>query len=266
MMIDVRPFEQPVERALDQHLRRAVDVGGRLVEDEDARIREQGARDRDQLALARRQAGSALAHLVVESARKPCGDAVDPDGGRGRGNLLVRRVGLREADVRGDRAAEEERILEHDAELAPVRAQLDIAQVVAVHADRAPARVVVAADQPRERRLAVARLPDEREAPPGRDMERDPVQHGLLAVREDDGVDVEIALEARQRLRAGPVVDLRLLVEDARDLHHRRARRLQLPVDVRQLLQRLEDELEEEIAMISVPIGSVPCSYRCEPK
>ncbi len=67
----------------------------------------------------------------------------------------------------------------------------------------------------------------------------------LLAVREDDGVDVEIALEPRQRLGAGAVVDLRLLVEDARDLDHRRARRLQLAVDVRQLLQRLEDELQE---------------------
>src|SRR5690348_17857912 len=33
--------------------------------------------------------------------------------------------------------------------------------------------------------------------------------------------------------------------EDARDLHHRCPGRLELAVDVRQLLQRLEDELQE---------------------
>jgi hypothetical protein len=44
--------QQPVERTLDENLRRAVDVRRRLVEDENARVGEEGARDRDQLALA----------------------------------------------------------------------------------------------------------------------------------------------------------------------------------------------------------------------
>ena len=130
MMIDVRPLQEPVERLLDQHLGRAVDVRRRLVEDEDARVGEQRARDRDQLPLAGRQAGAALAHRVLEAAREPRRDAVDADGRGRRLDLLVGRVGLREADVRRDRAAEEERILEHDAELAPVRAELHVAQVV----------------------------------------------------------------------------------------------------------------------------------------
>ena len=58
--------QQPVERLLDQDLRRPVDVRGRLVEDQDARIGEQGARDRDQLALAGREPRAALAHLVLQ--------------------------------------------------------------------------------------------------------------------------------------------------------------------------------------------------------
>ena len=41
------------------------------------------------------------------------------------------------------------------------------------------------------------------------------------------------------------VADLRLLVEDGRDLHHRRRARLQLAVDVGELLQRLEHELQQ---------------------
>ena len=123
--------------------------------------------------------------------------------------------------------------------------QVDVAQVVAVDPHRAGVGVVVAADELRERRLAAPGLADEREAParPARNV--DAVEHRLLAVREDDRVEIEVAVDPRQRLAPGFVVDLRLLVEDARDLHHRRARRLQLPVDVRELLQRLEDELQQ---------------------
>ena len=42
------------------------------------------------------------------------------------------------------------------------------------------------------------------------------------------------------------VADLRLRVEDAGDLLHRRARGLHLPVEVGQLLERLEDHVEHE--------------------
>ena len=98
-------------------------------------------------------------------------------------DLLVGRLGLREADVVGDRAGEEERILQHDAELAAVRAQLELAQVVAVDADRALVGVVEAADELRRRRLAAARLADEREAAAGRDVDVDRVQHRLACRR-----------------------------------------------------------------------------------
>ena len=158
--------QQPVERVLDQDLGRPVDVRGRLVEDQDARVGEQRARDRDQLTLAGGQAGAALAHLVLEPALEAARDAVDADRARDVLHLLVGRLGLREADVVGDRAGEQERVLEHDAELAAVGAQLERAQVVAVDADRALVRVVEAADELRGRRLAAARLADEREAVP----------------------------------------------------------------------------------------------------
>ncbi len=71
------------------------------------------------------------------------------------------------------------------------------------------------------------------------------MQHGLRAVGEDDMVDREIALDSRQLDRVAAVADLRLLVEDGRDLDHRSGSRLELAVDVRELLQRLEHELEQ---------------------
>ena len=129
MMIDVRPRQQPVESALDQDLAGAVDVRSRLVEDEDARVGEERARDRDQLALAGGKPGTALAHDVVEPVLEPRGDAVDADRRSCRGDLCVRRVGLGEADVVGDRAAEQERILQDHSELPPVAAKLDVAKV-----------------------------------------------------------------------------------------------------------------------------------------
>jgi len=59
--------QQPVECTLDQDLGGAVDVRRRLVEDQDARVRKQRPRDRDQLAFPGGQAGAALAHLVQQA-------------------------------------------------------------------------------------------------------------------------------------------------------------------------------------------------------
>src|SRR5581483_9642580 len=115
----------------------------------------------------------ALAYLVVETAGQPGRDTVDADGGGRRGDLLVRGVRLREADVRGDRAAEEERVLQDDAELPPVRAELHRAQVDVVDTHRTASGVVEAADEPSERRLPTARLADEREAAARRHVQRD---------------------------------------------------------------------------------------------
>ena len=139
--------------------------------------------------------------VVLEPAREPRRDAVDADRRRGRRDLLVGRVGLREADVRRDRAAEEERILQDDAELAAVRAQLHFAEVDAVDAHRALVGVVEAADEARERRLAAAGLADEGETAARRHVDVDAVQHRLRAVGEDDVVDLEIALDPRQLVR-----------------------------------------------------------------
>ena len=160
-------------------------------------------------------------------------------------HLLVRGVRLGEADVVGDRAAEEERVLEHDAELAPVADELDVAEVGSVDAHGALVGVVEAGDQLRGRRLAAAGLADERDAAAGRDRDLDPVQHRLLAVGERDVVELEPAVDPAERPGAGLVGDVDLRVEDRADLVHRRARRLHLAVQLRELLQRLEDEREQ---------------------
>ena len=176
----------------------------------------------------------------VEAGRDP----VDADRVRRGRDLLVGRLGPPEADVVGDRAAEQERVLEDDAELPADRAQLHVAQIGAVDAHGALERVVEARDQLRGRRLAAARLADERDAAALGHVDRDAVDDRLVAVGEDDVVELEVARDVPDLGRAGLVGDVLLGVEHGRDLRHRGARRLHLAVELRELLERLEDELQ----------------------
>ena len=203
MMIDVRP-RSSVSNARSMRISVGpVDVRGRLVEDQDARVGDQRARDRDQLALAGREAGAALAHDVVEPVLEARRNAVDADRARRVDDLLVGRVGTAEADVVGDRAAEEERVLQHDAELAAVRAELTSRRSFPSTRTVPARRVVEARDQLRRRRLAAARLADERDAAAGRDLELEAVDHRLAAVGEDDPVELDATVE-RGRARSRP--------------------------------------------------------------
>ena len=198
MMIDVRPRSSVSKARSISDLGRPVDVRGRLVEDQDARVGDERARDRDQLALARREPGAALADDVVEPVLEPRRDAVDADRARGRLDLLVGRVGPPEADVVGDRPAEEERILQHDAELAPVRAEPHVAKVDAVDAHGALRRGRRSAR--RASRSSTCRRPTRRRArcsrPPGSSSSR-PWIDRLLAVGEHDPVELEPPVDPR---------------------------------------------------------------------
>ena len=61
MMKVVRPLPQRVERPLDARLGLHVEGAGRLVEDQDRRVLQDGAGDGEALALAARQRCAALA-------------------------------------------------------------------------------------------------------------------------------------------------------------------------------------------------------------
>ena len=83
---------------------------------------------------------------------------------------------------------------------------------------------------------------------PGRDVEVEPVQHlrELRAVAEADAVEPDVAFDPRQLGRVGRVDDLRLLVEHADDLVQRRDRREERVVELRELLDRVEEVREVE--------------------
>src|SRR5205085_5646025 len=88
--------EEQAEGALDLALGADVDRRGRLVEDEDARVGEEGARERDELALAEREARAALLELGLVLVLQPRDELVRADRFGGGGDVLAARVGAAE--------------------------------------------------------------------------------------------------------------------------------------------------------------------------
>ena len=103
---DRRPaLDQVVERLLDLALGLGVDRRGRLVEDQDPRVDQQGPGDRDPLPLAAGERLAALADERVVAVGQPEDELVGP-GGAGRGDDLVaawRRAGRRRCSRRSCR-------------------------------------------------------------------------------------------------------------------------------------------------------------------
>ena len=101
---------------------------------------------------------------------------------RGALDLLAGRLGPRVGDVLGDRGREQEAVVGDEGDRAAQRVHVDRAQVGAVDEDRALGRVIEPRDQRDEAGLPGAGRPDERDRPPGLDLELDPAQRRLGAV------------------------------------------------------------------------------------
>ena len=134
-----------------------------------------------------------------------------------------------------------------DAELAAKRGLRDVANVGPV--DRYPAvcRVVKAGEQLRDRGLAGARVADESDGRAGGDVEIDPVEDLVAAaVPEPDMLEADMALDPRQVACSLGVAHLRLLVEHGHDLVQRGRGREERVVELRELLDRVEEVLHVE--------------------
>ena len=163
MMIVVRPRIASARPVADLCLGGCVDGGGRVVEDQDARVDHERSCDREPLPLAARERDPALADHGVVAVRQLLDELVCLRGLRRPLDLLVRGVEDAERDVLADGGREEEGILGDDADLAPERAARDVADVDAVDEHAALGRVVEARHERGERRLARAGVADQRD-------------------------------------------------------------------------------------------------------
>ena len=157
------PQHQLGHGALDEDLGPRVHGTGRLVEDEDAAVRQERPGDREELLLALRHArGVVVEDGVVAIGQGP--DEVVHVGGLGCGDdLFLGRIFAAVGDVLADGAVEQPRVLEDHPE---GRAQLVARHrraVDAVHGDPSGIDLVEAHEQVDQRRLARTGRPDDRD-------------------------------------------------------------------------------------------------------
>lgn len=106
-----------------------IEVGRRLVEEEDGRIDEPGPRQRQQLPLARRQRPAPFADRLPVAVGERRHERVRAHRPRRRLDLGVGRVGSPVGDVVADGRREQEGLLGDEAELPTEGAEPDVTQV-----------------------------------------------------------------------------------------------------------------------------------------
>src|SRR5690606_387573 len=169
-------LHQPLERLLHGALAFRIERARRLVEQQDRRVLEERAGDRDALALAAREPHAALAEERVVALRQR---ANEPRGGRrARRRLDLLRARGPPAVTNGPapRRAEEHGVLRHEPDAAPYVGRIDLHDVNAVDQDAPRARIVETKEQLERRALACAGWPDERDRLAGRDLEREVIE------------------------------------------------------------------------------------------
>ena len=134
------PVHQPVERRLDRPLALAVQRAGRLIQQQDRRVLQQRARDRQALALAARQLDAAIADDGGEAFRHRLDEVAAVRHLGRRQHLRLGRLGPRVADVLQHRAVEQADVLRHDRHGLAQAVLGHVANVLAVDQDAAALR------------------------------------------------------------------------------------------------------------------------------
>ena len=261
------PLHQPVQRLLDHRLVLRVHRGQGLVEDQDRRVAQQRAGDRDALALPSGELDAPLAHHRGVALRQPGDELVGVRGPRRRLDLLLARIGLAEAQVVLDRAVEEVRVLVHHRDAAVDVLGAKPAQIVPADAHHAFAGIVEAQQQPHDGGLPGPALPHEPHPLPGADAEREPPVRGPPSAGVGEGHVLERHRgreRAVERDRRGRGLDLRTGIEHREDVVRRRRsqhpgvqQRAQIALGAEHLDAHHQDH--EQHVEAHLALGDPPC-------
>ena len=200
------PGGRALERFHHDALGVGVETGGRLVEDENGGVPQHGARDGKALLLPARERGPSLRHLSVIALGEPP-DELIRHGDVGRGDdLLLAGSRTAKGDVLPQGPAEDEGVLQDQADLLAQRLQGVVPNVLAINQDRAPGGVVEARDQANQGALTGARGPDDGNLLSRRDRQVNMREHGLAGlVLEGYVAELDLTLEARGGARPLPI-------------------------------------------------------------
>ena len=150
-----------VESRLHDLLALRIERRRRLIEDQNARILQDGACDRDALTLSTRKIQSTFADLRLIALGKLQDEFLGVRRTRRLLNFLVRRFKSAVADILTHAARKEHRFLRHDANLFAQRVERHVTHVVAIDLDHTFVHLVETRYEIRDRRLARARRADE---------------------------------------------------------------------------------------------------------
>ena len=139
---------------LDDLLALGIERGGRLVEDQDARLGDERAGDREPLALAARQIGAALLDHRVIALRHPRDELVCARHLGGGHDLVDRQRGVGERDVLAHRAVKQHVLLQHHADLAAEPRWVDLRDVDPIDQHAAVGRLFETEHDAHQRRFA----------------------------------------------------------------------------------------------------------------
>ena len=122
----VRSRHEPLQRLLHRLFRLGVQCRCGLIQDKDARVLQEGARDRDALALPAAELDPALADARIVALRHRLDEVVGVRSQGSRLDLPLGRIQLAVDDIIAHGAAEERRLLRDDADLLAERAHLHL--------------------------------------------------------------------------------------------------------------------------------------------
>jgi len=202
--------DERLQRRLHELLALSVERGSGLVEEEDARVVDDGARDRDALLLPAAHLPAALSALRLVLVGEPADEAVRVRGAARLPHLLLGCVVLAVPHVLEDRDREEHWLLRDQLDLLPQPLDVQLPNVHAVDPHRPPRRVVEAQDQLHDRALPAPGTPHQRDGLPGCDVEVEVSEHGVVLARrvgERDVLQRDVALD-RCWLEAVGAVDV----------------------------------------------------------
>ena len=176
------PAHQVVQGPLNFLFGFGVHGRSRLVQNQNARVDQQSPRNRNALALTPRQTLSALTHQRVVALWHAQDEFVGMGGSGGRHNVFTARLGFAVSDVVGDRAKEQERFLQHQADLTAVIGHFQLPDVDSIELNRAFGQVVKAADQVDQRALARTTVAHQANHLPGLYIEVELANHRAVAI------------------------------------------------------------------------------------
>ena len=211
-------LHQPCNRLLDSHLCLHVHRGGRLVQNQDPGVVEDGASQGNPLLLSHRQLTPPLSHLGVVAIGFGHDEIVGVRRCARLNDLIEGRPRLAVADVLRNGAAEQDGILQHDADLVSQVQKPNPADVHSVDLDPAAVHVVEPADQVDRRRLSHTRFAHQTNHLAGGHIEVDLVQDRLaLVVAEGHLAEPYAPFDMRNGHRIGILIGLGRRIDHLED-------------------------------------------------